>query len=83
MNPDIKYRLDQAYFTIVKLPGDQFTDLKRIWKNCYTIQREISKEEVNCRRLGKNTVQYTELEAKLLETLDTLEKYITLATLLN
>ena len=83
MDPDIKHRLDQAYFTMVKLPGYQFTDLKKIWKNCHDIQREISKEEINCRKLGKNTVQYKELNDKLLETLATLEQYIVLATLLN
>lgn len=83
MNPDIKHRLDQAYFTMVKLPGHQFTDLKKIWKNCHNIQREISKEEINCRKLGKNTVQYKELDDKLLQTLETLEQYIVLATLLN
>jgi hypothetical protein len=32
MDPDIKHRLDQAFFTIVKLPGHQATDLKKIWK---------------------------------------------------
>jgi hypothetical protein len=54
-----------------------------MWNNAANINKEISQEQVNCRRLGKDTVQLKELQAKLGEALDHLESYLTFASLLT
>ena len=43
----------------------------------------MSREDVTCRRLGKKTILYTELEIQLFEGLELLEKYLTFAALLG
>ena len=85
MDLDIKHRLDETFFQIIKLPldGQKAMDLKKIWKNCSEIWKEMSQEDVTCRRVGKKTPHYLELEARLLDGLDLLEQYLTFATLLS
>lgn len=85
MNLDTKNRLDNAFFQIIKLPLDpeKVNDLKKIWKNCSQIWTEMSKEEIECRRLNKSTIRFKELEANLEEGLQLLEQYLTFATLLS
>ena len=80
---DIKNRLDKLFFDIIDCTPEQRLDLKRMWKHCQEIWGEVSKEDVECRRLGKNTVKKQELIASLEESLNTLEQYITWAKLLN
>ena len=82
---DIKHRLDEAFFQIIRLPMDQekINDLKKIWKNCSIIWQDMSKEDVVCRRLGKKTVKYIELETALKDGLHLLESYLTFATLIS
>ena len=82
---DIKRRLDETFFQIIRLPMDQdkINDLKKIWKNCSVVWQDMSREDVNCRRVGKKTVKYLELETNLKEGLHLLETYLTFATLLS
>lgn len=85
MNLDIKTRLDNAFFTIIRLPMDpqKVNDLKKLWKNCSQIWTDMNKEEIECRRLSKSTIHYKELEKELLDGLEMLEQYLTFATLLS
>jgi len=83
MDNAYKHRLDQAFFSIIMLKPELQRDLRRMWNNAANINKEISQEQVNCRRLGKDTVQLKELQAKLGEALDHLESYLTFASLLT
>lgn len=82
MEQDLKARFDKAFFNIVMLPSKHSRDLKRMWTNMANIRTEMSKESVECRRLKKTTVRFAELEAKLAESLDLVEQYLTYATLM-
>jgi hypothetical protein len=75
-NSDYKYRIDQAFFTIVKMPPDQREDLRRMWRACRNVWDQLDIELVNCRRVHKVTPKYAELEAELVQRLATLEGYI-------
>jgi hypothetical protein len=85
MDLNTKKRLDDTFFQIIRLPMDaeKIRDLKKIWKNCSEAWADMSREEVNCRRLGKKTPHYSELETQVFEGLDLLEQYLTFATLLS
>lgn len=85
MDLDIKTRIDDAFFQIIRLPLDpqKVNDLKKFWKNCSRIWADMSKEEVECRRLNRSTIHYKELEAELKTALELLEQYLTFATLLS
>ena len=85
MDLDIKRRLDETFFQIIRLPmeQDKINDLKKIWKNCSAVWQDMSREDVNCRRAGKKTVKYLELETNLKEGLHLLETYLTFAALLS
>ena len=48
--------------------------LFKFYKNC--------KEMVNCRRLGKVTLKYTELETKYIESINTFDQWTVMATLM-
>jgi hypothetical protein len=54
-----------------------------MWTNAALLNKQISQEQVTCRRLGKDTVQLKELNTKLGESLDQLESYLTFASLLT
>lgn len=80
-NSDYKYRIDQAFFTIVKMPPGQREDLRRMWRGCRNLWDKMDIEMVTCRRTNKVTPKYTELEAELSQCLLTLEGYISWAHL--
>ena len=85
MDLDVKRRLDDTFFNIVRLPMDveKVRDLKKIWKNCSETWADMSREDINCRRLGKKTPHYLDLEKQVLEGLELLEQYLTFASLLS
>jgi len=83
MDANYKYRLDQAFFSIIALKPELRRDLRRMWDHAANLNKQISQEQVNCRRLGKDTVQLKELETKLGESLDQIESYLTFASLLT
>jgi hypothetical protein len=58
------------------------SDLFKMYQNCKNIFTEMSKEDVECRRLKKTTVKYRELEQKLNESIQEFEQWITFATLI-
>ena len=75
--------ITELYFKIIACKQEHQRDLKRMYTNCRRIQTEISKEDVTCRRFGKNTVKKQELTQELQEAVNTLEQYLVFATLLN
>ena len=58
------------------------SDLYKMYQNCKNIYIELDKETVECRRLKRNTLRYTELEQKLNESIKEFEQWITFANLL-
>jgi len=56
--------------------------LFKIYKNCRTIYTEMDKEMVNCRRTGRVTLKYTELEAKYAESINMFDQWTVMATLM-
>ena len=55
--------------------------LNKMLDNCQTILTKLDKESVECRRLGKETVAYSEIYFELNAALDLVEQYTTLALL--
>jgi hypothetical protein len=78
---DLKHRIDQAFFNIVQMPPGQREDLRRMWRHTRDLWTKMDIELVNCRRTNKKTPKYAELESECVQTLDTLQGYITWGTL--
>ena len=76
-------QVDELFFKIIACKQEHQRDLKRMWHSCRDIITEISKEDVVCRRKGRDTVTKLELVAKLDEAIHTLEQYLVFATLLD
>ena len=75
--------IDELFFKIIACKQEHQRDLKRMWKNCQRIRDDISREDVVCRRKGKDTVKMVELKQELIEAVNNLEQYLVFATLLN
>jgi translation initiation factor 2B subunit (eIF-2B alpha/beta/delta family) len=58
------------------------SDLMKMYQNCKKIYLELDKESVECRRLKRNTIRFTELEQKLNESINEFEQWISYAALL-
>ena len=58
------------------------SDLYKMYQNCKKIYVELDQESVECRRLKRTTLRYTELEQKLNKSTQEFEQWITYATLL-
>ena len=58
------------------------SDLFKLYTNCKNVYVEMDKESVECRRLHRIIVKYTELEQKLNKSITEFEQWITFATLL-
>ena len=71
------------YFKIIACKQEHQRDLKRIYTNCRRIQTEISKEDVICRRFGKDSPKMLDLREELVQAVNNLEQYLVFATLLN
>ena len=56
-------------------------DLKRMLRNCDDIYREISKENVNFMRTGRPSQHLLQLRHKFVESVTSLDQYVTLALL--
>lgn len=74
---ELERRIDEAFFSIVKLPPGQREDLRRMWRHCGNLWKQMDIELVNCRRNNRATPRYKELEAECVKTLETVEGYIT------
>lgn len=80
---EMDYRIQELFFKIIACKQEHQRDLKRMWQHCKAIQTEISKEDVICRRKGRDTVTKIELVQKLDDAVNNLEQYLVFATLLN
>lgn len=58
-------------------------DLSKICKNISKLVSQLSLEEINCRRLHKQTIKHTELMNQINEQIDSLEQLITFAALIQ
>lgn len=58
------------------------SDLYKMYQNCKKIYTELDQESVECRRMKRTTLRYTELEQKLNESITEFEQWITYAALL-
>jgi hypothetical protein len=56
--------------------------LFKIYKNCSDLYTQMDKEMVNCRRLGRVTLKYTELEAKYADAINVFDQWTVMATLM-
>lgn len=62
---------------------DNFEDLILIWRNILTVQQQISREQVKCRRLDRATYDYVDLVNKFQDYTKNLEQMIILAKLMD
>lgn len=60
-----------------------YRDLRKMLHHIDTFVGQISKEQVECRRLKKDTAKYLELVAEANKLLDVLEQHITFAALIG
>lgn len=74
---ELKHRIDEAFFTIVKMAPNQREDLRRMWRHARDLWTQMDIELVNCRKANKKTPKYAGLESELGQCLLTLESYIT------
>ena len=79
----LKHRLDVAFFQIIGLEINQRKDLQHMWRHARNIWDLMDQEMVQCRRVNKPTVKYQELEQQLTEFMETIDQYLTFATLLT
>jgi hypothetical protein len=56
--------------------------LFKIYKNCRNLYTEMDKEMINCRRSGKVTPKYTDLEFKYIEAINTFDQWTVVAMLM-
>jgi hypothetical protein len=83
-NSELKHRLDSAFFRIIELArGEQRRDLQHMWRHARNMFDLMDQELVQCRRTQKYSIRYKEFETQIIESLDTIESYITFATLLT
>lgn len=80
----LKHRLDVGYFQMIEqVPPGKRGDMIKLWQHARDLYTELDKEMVNCRRRQKLTPAYHEIEAKLLESLNTFDQYLMWANLLT
>ena len=80
---ELELLVNELYFKIIACKQEHQRDLKRMWARVKDIQNEISKEDVICRRKGKDTIRKTELLVQLDEAVTTLEQYLVFAKLMD
>lgn len=85
MNSDftLKHRLDTAFFQIIDLEPGQRKDLQHMWRYARQVWNKLDIEMITCRRTNKLSPLYKDLEADLRTRLETIEQYLTFATLLT
>jgi glucose-6-phosphate dehydrogenase assembly protein OpcA len=60
-----------------------YRDLRQMLSSVDKVVTEISKESVECRRMKKQTMKYTELTEQANQMLTNLEQHVTFAALLK
>ena len=58
-------------------------EMLRISTNIGSMVKQLSEEEINCRRLGKQTKKHQELLTKINEEINNYEQLLTFGVLLN
>jgi len=58
-------------------------DMQKMFRNLETVQTEISRESIECRRRQRTTVKYQELLAQCHQLLEEYERTLTFAILLR
>jgi len=76
-------RHEEAFKKIAGLAPQFKREMMKLDENAYKVRAEISKEAISCRIHNRKSIRYHELVAKLEETVNTMEHYLTLATLLT
>ena len=80
---NLSQRIDQAYTQIAAVKSKVARrDLMIMLRATETAYTHLDRESVECRRLGRHTLRYTELLQNCQELVDNLEKNITFASLL-
>lgn len=82
-NVTLKHRLDVIFFQIVEIQPNMREDMRRLWRPARALWDELDKEMVVCRKHNKPTPRYLEIEQDLTNRLDTMDQYLTFATLLT
>ena len=82
-NVTLKHRIDVAFFQIIGLDPTHRKDLQTMWRVARSRWNELDIELITCRKQNKYTPKYQELEADLIERLDTIDKYLTFVMLLT
>lgn len=82
-NFELKKRLDTIFFQIIEIPPNMREDMRRLWRPARALWDELDREFVVCRKLNKPTPKYLEIEQDLTTRIETMEQYITFATLLT
>ena len=81
---DILDRVNLVEKQIAAIKNKQaYRDLRHMLDNVDRQITELSKEAVECRRMKKTTLKYQEINNRIAEMLDNLEKHITFAALLG
>lgn len=80
---DYNVKLDQL-LTLVNDTKDirARSELYKLYRNCRQITTEMSKEEVNCRRIKHITARYLELEKQLNQSIKIFEEWLFFSKLL-
>ena len=82
-NSELKKRLDTIFFQIIEIPPNMREDMRRIWRPARAVWDNMDRELVECRKYNKPSPKYQELEQDLLNRIETMEQYVTFATLLT
>jgi hypothetical protein len=80
-NLTLKHRIDATFFEIISCDPMQRRDLQRMWRVARSKWNELDIELIQCRRQKKATPKYQEIEADIIERVETIEKYLTFALL--
>jgi hypothetical protein len=80
---EMQTRLEIVWTSIINSEPETRLDLKRMYKAVEKVNIELSKEAINCRRIGKITPKYNELLTKFDEILRHLEQYVTFSILIS
>lgn len=76
-------KIEQDLLTKAKSLPQATHDLSKICKNIGKLISQLSLEEINCRRLHKQTIKHSELIKQINEQIDSLEQLITFAALIQ
>lgn len=83
MDDELYQRLETAHQKIRLLGWEQRESMNIMYKHAQDLWSLLNVELIQCRRTGKITPKYQEIETKLDQQLNTIEQYLVIATLLS